>query len=250
MRDIICLNTDSELSGDLFHMKNFWSYIENGKYGVGCTGQTVYLYDKKGTELAKFKDLPYAYKSAFSPLGNIFIVKTTEGRLAVYSLETLSLIKKFRYSKVNGAQDDGFCFSPDGKCFINVERQGDSVHSAISIYDTSDFTKISQLLLGDKMTAAHVEFADGEYYVLGFMRGDDGVLSDRYIGKFVNNEIREIQIISEREYEFYNDCLDLKLMGFTEKAYEGRGFEITLAKLRSADHSLAKLWIYYTTKTK
>ena len=231
-----------------FDMKKFWSYIENDEYGVGCTGQTVYLYDKNGTELKKFKDLPYAYKSAFSPLGNIFVIKTTEGRLAVYSLDTLSLIKKFRYSKVDGAQDDGFCFSSDGKYFINVERQGDSLHSAISVYDTNNFMRISQLLFGDKVTASHIELTDDEYYVLGFMRGDDGVLSDCYVGKFANNEIKDVKIISEREYEFYNDYLDLKLMGFTEKAYEWSHFEISLDKLRSAGYSLAKLWKYYNEK--
>ena len=231
-----------------FDMKKLWSYIENDKYGVGCTGQTVYLYDKNGTELKKFKDLPYAYKSAFSPLGNIFVIKTTEGRLAVYSLKTSSLIKKFRYSKVNGAQDDGFCFSSDGKYFINVERQGDSLHSAISVYDTNNFMRISQLLFGDKVTASHIELTDDEYYVLGFMRGNDGVLSDCYVGKFANNEIKDVKIISEREYEFYNDYLDLKLMGFTEKAYEWSHFEISLDKLRSAGHSLAKLWKYYNEK--
>ena len=231
-----------------FDMKKFWSYIENDEYGVGCTGQTVYLYDKNGTELKKFKDLPYAYKSAFSPLGNIFVIKTTEGRLAVYSLETSSLIKKFRYSKVNGAQDDGFCFSSDGKYFINVERQGDSLHSAISVYDTNNFMRISQLLFGDKVTASHIELTDDEYYVLGFMRGNDGVLSDCYVGKFANNEIKDVKIISEREYKFYNDYLDLKLMGFTEKAYEWSHFEISLDKLRSAGYSLAKLWKYYNEK--
>ena len=231
-----------------FDMKKLWSYIENDKYGVGCTGQTVYLYDKNGTELKKFKDLPYAYKSAFSPLGNIFVIKTTEGRLAVYSLETSSLIKKFRYSKVNGAQDDGFCFSSDGKYFINVERQGDSLHSAISVYDTNNFMRISQLLFGDKVTASHIELTDDEYYVLGFMRGNDGVLSDCYVGKFANNEIKDVKIISEREYKFYNDYLDLKLMGFTEKAYEWSHFEISLDKLRSAGYSLAKLWKYYNEK--
>ena len=231
-----------------FDMKKFWSYIENDEYGVGCTGQTVYLYDKNGTELKKFKDLPYAYKSAFSPLGNIFVIKTTEGRLAVYSLDTLSLIKKFRYSKVDGAQDDGFCFSSDGKYFINVERQGDSLHSAISVYDTNNFTRVSQLLLGDKVTASHIELTDDEYYVLGFMRGNDGVLSDCYVGKFANNEIKDVKIISEREHEFYRDYLDLKLMGFTEKAYEWSHFEISLDKLRSAGHSLAKLWKYYNEK--
>ena len=231
-----------------FDMRKFWSYIENDKYGVGCTGQTVYLYDKNGTELKKFKDLPYAYKSAFSPLGNIFVIKTTGGRLAVYSLDTLSLIKKFRYSKVDGAQDDGFCFSSDGKYFINVERQGDGLHSAISVYDTTDFTRKSQLLLGDKVMASHIELADDEYYVLGFMRGDDGVLSDGYVGKFENNEIKDVQIISKQEHRFYRDYLGLKLMGFTEKAYEWSSFEISLDKLRSADHSLAKLWKCYNEK--
>lgn len=26
-------------------MKNFWSYISNGEYCVGTTGQTVYVYN-------------------------------------------------------------------------------------------------------------------------------------------------------------------------------------------------------------
>ena len=229
-----------------FDMKKFWSYIENDKYGVGCTGQTVYIYDKSGNELAKFKDLPYAYKTAFSPIGNIFVVKTTEGRLAVYSLETLSLIKKFRYSKVNGAQDDGFCFSSDGKYFINVERQGDSLHTAISVYDTKDFSRKSQLLLGDSMMISHIELVDGEYYVLGFLRGADRVLSNCFVGKYIDNEIKDIVLISEQEHEFYDDYLSLKIMGFTEKAYEWDRFEIALDKLKTAEHSLAKLWIYYS----
>ena len=80
------------------------------------------------------------------------------------------------------------------------------------------------------------------------MRGDDGVLSDCYVGKFANNEIKDIKIISEREHEFYNDYLDLRLMGFTEKAYEWSRFEISLDELRSAGHSLANLWKYYNEK--
>lgn len=226
-------------------MKKFWSYIENDQYGVGCTGQTVYIYDKNGTELAKFKDLPYAYKTAFSPNGNIFIVKTTEGRLAVYSLETLSLIKKFRYSKVSYSQDDGFCFSPDGKYFINVERHIDSLNSAISVYDTSDFSIKSQLLIHKRIVISQIEFADGEYYVLGFMRGADGAITDCIVGKFANNSIKNIRTIPEQERWFYENYLDLKLMGFTEKAYEWHEFETSLEQLKIANYSLAKLWKQY-----
>lgn len=68
-------------------MKKFWSYVSNGEYCVGTTGQTVYVFDAiTGEEIAKFKDM--------------------------------KLIKKFRFLKVDGAQDEGFCFSKDGKNFI------------------------------------------------------------------------------------------------------------------------------------
>ena len=108
-------------------MPKFWSLISNGKYRVGCTGQTVYIYDQNGTELVKFKDLPYAYTAAFSPKGDIFVVKSTAGRIAVYSLDEPCLIQKFRFSKVDGSQDDIFCFSPDGEWFYNIERHGKSI---------------------------------------------------------------------------------------------------------------------------
>lgn len=29
-------------------MRNFWTHISNERYSIGCTGQTVYLYDKDG----------------------------------------------------------------------------------------------------------------------------------------------------------------------------------------------------------
>ena len=61
-------------------MRGFWSLIENDKYKIGCTGKTVCLFDKQDNEIAKFRDFPYAYTSAISPRGDIFVVKTTEGR--------------------------------------------------------------------------------------------------------------------------------------------------------------------------
>ena len=117
-------------------MPKFWSFVGNEKYDVGCTGRTVYVYLKDGTEVARFKDITYAYTPLISPDGRFLVVKSTVGTLAAYSLETLSLIRKFRFSKVDGAQDDGFCFSPDGKFFINIERQKDSLHSQQTIEKT------------------------------------------------------------------------------------------------------------------
>ena len=89
-------------------MKKFWGYVSNNKFSVGCTGQTVFLYDKDGNELGKFKDIIYGYTPMISPDGKIFVVKSSDGRIAVYSLESFALIKKIRYTKFG--DDDGFCF--------------------------------------------------------------------------------------------------------------------------------------------
>ena len=101
-------------------MPSFYSIIENESFRIGCTGQAVWVLDKTDAVLAKFKDLIYAYRAAISPRGDLLVVKGGQGRLAVYSLKELSLIKKFRFSKVNHGQDDGFCFSPDGKQLPNM----------------------------------------------------------------------------------------------------------------------------------
>ena len=237
-------------------MKKFWGYVFNNDFSVGCTGQTVFLYDKDGNELGKFKDIIYGYTPMISPDGTLFVVKSTVGRLAVYSLETLSLIKKFRFSKVDGAQDDGFCFSPDGKMFFNVERQKDDLHSAISVYDTTDFSLANQILLGEDMMLDYIEFdrITNSYYVLGFMR-NNRVIEHGFVAKFEDNQIKKITAISENEYKFYCAYKRLEIMGFTEKAYEESYFtekayewsytDYELEELKSTNHTLANLYHHY-----
>ena len=228
-------------------MKKFWSYISNDKFSVGCTGQTVFLYDKDGNELGKFKDIIYAYTPMISPDGKLFVVKSTEGRLAVYSLETLSLIKKFRFSKVDGSQDDGFCFSPDGKLFINIERHKDDLHSAISVYDTFDFSLSNRILSGEDMMISHIEFdkETNKYYVLGFIRGDDLVIDHGFVAEFEDHQIKNITAISVKEYDFYTSYKALEIMGFTKKAYEWSFMDRELDELKSMNLTLANLYKNY-----
>lgn len=232
-------------------MKKFWGYVSNNKFSVGCTGQTVYLYDKNGNELAKFKDIIYGYAPMISPDGTLFIVKSTDGRLAAYSLETFALIKKFRFSKVDGGQDDGFCFSPDGKFFINIERQKDDLHSAISVYDTSDFSLVNQVLLDEDMMLDHIEFDNvtNTYFVLGFMRDTHQVIDHGFVAEFEDNQIKNITAISENEYDFYRSYKHLEIMGFSEKAYEWSYMDCELDKLKSAKHTLAILYKHYNDRT-
>ena len=48
-------------------MKNFWGYAHNERFGVGCTGQSVYIYDTEGRELKRFSGLRYAYTPLLCP---------------------------------------------------------------------------------------------------------------------------------------------------------------------------------------
>ncbi len=228
-------------------MKKFWGCASNDMFFVGCTGHTVYLYDKDGNELGKFKDITYGYAPMISPDGTLFIVKSTEGRLAIYSLKTFSLIKKFRFSKVDGAQDDGFCFSPDGKLFFNIERQKDDLHSAISVYDTTDFSLVNQVLLSEDMMLDHIEFdkATNSYYVLGFIRDANRVIAHGFVAKFKDNQIKNITAVSENEYEFYRSYKHLEIMGFSEKAHEWSYMDCELDKLKTMNHKLANLYKHY-----
>ena len=121
-------------------LRNFWGLFDNGLYRVGCNGTTIYVFDQENRELAKFKDITYAYHGAFQPNTNIFVAKSIAGKLAVYDLDRLTLKKKISITRI-GAQDEGFAFSPDGMYFYNIEKPVTSIRTQLAIYDTSDFQK-------------------------------------------------------------------------------------------------------------
>ena len=229
-------------------MRSYWSLIGNDKYNIGCTGQTVYLLDKDNTEIAKFKDLPYAYASAISPNGDIFVIKSAEGRLAVYSFSPPLLIRKFRYSKVDGAQHDNFCFSSDGKEFYNIERQIDSLKTALSVYGTRDFKLKRRILDSDYsrvLTAIEYDVETKTVFLMFFLRNKDGVASKYFVGKLNGDELDDVINISQKEHDFYREFIDLKLLGFSDKAYQWSNIDMELEKLKISDYSLYKLWHHY-----
>ena len=202
-------------------MKDFQTYISNGIHSIGCTGQSVYVFDKTGNEIAKFKDLIYAYYAMISPNGKFFVVKSSEGCIAVYSLETLSLIKKFRFSMA--PSDEGFCFSQDGTEFYNIEshRNADTPKTAVAVYDTSDFS-LKKRILDDntRLYLSMLEMCDDEIYILGSKKPsedrEDIEDSKYFVGKLTNDELDSITI-SDREYWYYYEYLDFKLKGFAKK---------------------------------
>ena len=62
--------------------------------------KTVYIFNKDGREITKFKDLDYGYIGCVSPNEDLLVVKSLSGRIAVYSLDELELIKKFRFLRL------------------------------------------------------------------------------------------------------------------------------------------------------
>ena len=126
-------------------MKSFWSYISDAEHSVGCTGGIAYVYDGEGKEIAKFRDLSYAYLPLISPDGSMLAIKSTAGRLAVYSLRELRLLKKFRFVPVDGCQDGNMCFSPDGALLYNLEDTTGAGDIRIAVYSTADFAPVAWL---------------------------------------------------------------------------------------------------------
>lgn len=234
-------------------MRSFWTYISNGEYSVGCTGQTVYLYDKQGTELAAFKDMSHAYDAAFSPKGDIFVVKSNDGKLAVYSPESLSLIKKFRFAKEE-PQDQGFSFSPDGELFYILEysKQSLNIITTLAIYRTSDFTLEKRLTFSYRYWFNHIECdPSGRIFLIGADRRAKE--NDQIVARLCGDEVQDAYPLTDNEYWFYMGYLSLAQRGFTKKKKETLftlelmyGFDFQGAE--NWKHSLAKLWEYKHSK--
>lgn len=207
-------------------MRKFWGFYDNGTYKVGCNGATMYLYDAEGRELAKFRDIPYAYEGAFKPGTNIFLLRSTEGSIAVYDCDGQKLLRKFRYSEVDGAQDDGFCFSPDGKYFLNIERIRPGLCTRLSVYETGNYSPVKRLFEADTAQSLNdIECVPGEnrYSILFFLRDDSGVYDQGYVGQLRDDRIVNPQPLAPKAYRFLRDYKDLQRRNFTEKSMEWSG---------------------------
>ena len=222
-------------------MKNFWSYISNGKYSVGCTGQTVYVFDETGTECARFKDINYGYTPLISPNGKVLAVKSTEGKLAVYSLETLTLVKKFRFSNIDSSQDDGCCFTLDSKYFVNIERQKTELHNAVTWYNAETFDKICSFEMNGTDSIDEIEQNhDGQLFVIGYFRGKRK--NQYFVGTIEKDGITASKSIEDSDWKYYKDLLSLKRMGFTRKACEWTHENYDFEEMKNGDYSLKKLF--------
>lgn len=200
-------------------MRSFWGFYDNRKYRVGCNGSTIYVFDTYDRELAKFRDIAYAYTGDFKPKSNVFIAKSIEGKLAVYDLDHLTLLKKSTISRI-GAQDEGFAFTPDGREFLNIEKPISSLDTQLVIYDTFDFSRKRVLFINrSEMLLEELEFDEfGNCYVLGFIRDAEKIFEYGFAGMLIDNEIQQITKLMNAQYHYASAYLAWKRTGFTPKA--------------------------------
>ena len=225
-------------------MQEFETYITNGEYRVGCTGQTVYLFGRDGAVLAKFRDLKYAYQAYFSPNGKVFAVKSNEGRLAIYHLAEQRLLSKFRYA--TGAdgeqpQDTIGCFSPDGERFFVPLYRAD-LCSSLLVYRMSDFSLEKRLFDGGNQVLDCIESdaATETYYLLGFFRNPSSESNAYFVARLNGDSLADAAPLSEREYDFYRQYKDFEATGFTTTSACLTPAEV--ARLKARKHTLARLW--------
>ena len=203
-------------------MRKFWTFLDNGTYRVGCNGGTLYIYDQNNRELAKFKDLRYAYTGAFHPSKNIFALKSTEGALAFYDLDRMCLLKKIVYTRL-GAQDEGFAFTPDGRYFLNIEKPVLSYRTELTIYDTETLEVVKRMFRGEEtIVLENLEFSKSspDCFVLGFLRGEDGVFAVRFIAKLQADCLTDLCMLPEDLYDYTIWYKRWERSGHTEKELE------------------------------
>lgn len=144
-------------------------------------------------------------------------------------------------------QDDNCCFSPDGKEFYNIERHIDPCKTALSIYDSSDFSLKKRVLYNDYnvvLTAIEYNCAENRVFLLGYLRApQSGVAYKFFVGELVKDSLQNIVYISKKEHDFYLDCKQFEL--YSSAVTDLYTFD-EIDKIRKAKHSLANLWKYYS----
>ena len=97
----------------------------------------------------------------------------------------------------------------------------------------------------------HIEFdqTTKTYYILGFLRDNDGIYDHGFVAKFEDNQAKNIIAITDNEYDFYHWYKHLEIRGFTQKTYDwSKLLDFELDKLKTMNHTIAKLHASYSKK--
>lgn len=189
-------------------MSIVYSNVSNGNFTVCCMGQTVYVYKKTGSELARFT-LVKADFAAISPDGDTFAVKSSDGCLALYSFSQLARTATLKFSDKSTQMEKGMCFSADGKKLYNVEY--DANGSALSVYDMDGGTTEKYIFDGAEIT--HIECNDDIFAI-----GSEG--EKVFAAKIIDGKLSDVKYVSSDDYDCCYNCKCAEVRGFSSAAVE------------------------------
>ncbi len=224
-------------------MKKFWSYVTRGKYSIGCTGQSVYVYEND-IEIVCLKGFKYTYKSCISPNLDYFALKSNTGIMYLYSLNDFSLVSKVCFMKCDSSQDSMFTFALNGDVIISVDTYQD-VYNCISYFSVPNL-ELKRRLFDDSDTIEPcvLELTDDDdtFYVLMAERNKNNIVYKYFVALIKDDTILDKKYISEKEFDFYSEFLELRSDGFTEKAKEwssSKYDDCDISKVENQKYSLA-----------
>lgn len=201
-------------------MKEFYGVAQNNEFRVGCAGQTVYVYGKSGEEIARLRDVTYAYAATFSPNGRLLAVRSTTPWFAFYAPPDFRLVQKTRMRRPNSQpQDEGFCFSPNGKLFWSLEYQNDLTTHLVS-YDTNTYTETGRFFEGERYVYSHIEpSSNGGYDLLGFRREPESDDNSHWLARFDGEKIVSRESLSSSVCQRASTLKKIEVCGFTERIH-------------------------------
>jgi len=108
---------------------------KNGNYLARNDGEKVYLYDlnKDCLEIAVFEDLNYVQEICFSDNEEMLALKSIEPKVAIYNMETKTMILEIEISNANPTQEGKFCFSKDHKYLLSIIQLNGLIESFVVI---------------------------------------------------------------------------------------------------------------------
>lgn len=187
-------------------------------------GQMVYVYEKGGRELARFT-LAGAEFAAISPKGDVFAVKTKNGCVALYSLETLSQLSVLKEQDCESEFEKGMCFSTDGDMLFNAEK------NAVSVYDMNGGESEKHELGGAEIS--HIEY-DGGMFLLGKEN------EKFFVSKLENGELSDVKYITEKAFKTCSDYKSAQIRGYSSAAVEH--YLPDICNVENEKASLRALW--------
>ncbi|MEK4029315.1 hypothetical protein MKZ02_12360 [Pseudobacillus sp. FSL P4-0506] len=146
--------------------------LSTPSYQIIFNGSAINIIDLDNHEMiAKFKDLKFAYRGMLNPNKNTFVAKSNDGVLAIYSLDSMTLISKYKKRGIRSPQDGDFCFGPQGS-FLNLEYNPKTLLSSVVVHDDVTLEEKCRYFETEHFVLDTVEYDNEKemFYIIGFER--------------------------------------------------------------------------------